>query len=44
MLKAGKVIAGVPYGTVQLHPLAPGRYPLMGEFHPDAAAGTVISE
>lgn len=43
-LKIEKVIAGGTYGTIRLRPLGPGRYPFMGEFHPDTAQGTVISE
>jgi hypothetical protein len=43
-LKIEKVIAGGTYGTVRLRPLGPGRYPFMGEFHPDTAQGAVISE
>jgi hypothetical protein len=39
-----KVIVGGTYGTVRLRPLGPGRYPFMGEFHPDTAQGVVISE
>jgi heme/copper-type cytochrome/quinol oxidase subunit 2 len=43
-LKVEKVIAGSNYGTLRLRPLAPGRYPFMGEYHPDTAQGVVISE
>jgi plastocyanin len=43
-LKVEKVIAGGTYGTVRLRPLGPGRYPFMGEYHPDTAQGVVISE
>jgi hypothetical protein len=43
-LKIEKVIAGGTYGTVELRPLGPGRYPFMGEFHPETAQGAVISE
>ena len=43
-LKVEKVIAGGTYGTVRLRPLAPGRYPFMGEYHSDTAKGVVISE
>lgn len=39
-----KVVVGGTYVTIQLHPLGPGRYPFMGEFHPDTAQGVVISE
>ena len=43
-LKVEKVIVGGTYGTIRLRPLGPGRYPFMGEFHPDTAQGVVISE
>lgn len=43
-LKVEKVIVGGTYATVRLRPLGPGRYPFMGEFHPDTAQGVVISE
>ena len=43
-LRVEKVIAGGHYATIRLRPLGPGRYPFMGEFHPDTANGVVISE
>jgi hypothetical protein len=43
-LKVEKVIAGGTYGIVRLRPLAPGRYPFMGEYHSQTAKGVVISE
>jgi len=43
-LQIEKVIAGGTYATIRLHPLGPGRYPFMGEFHPDTAQGVVVSE
>jgi len=43
-LQIEKVIVGGTYATIRLHPLGPGRYPFMGEFHPDTAQGVVISE
>ena len=43
-LKVEKVIIGGTYGTVELRPLGPGRYPFMGEFHPETAQGAVISQ
>jgi Cupredoxin-like domain len=43
-LQVEKVIAGGHYATIRLRPLAPGRFPFMGEFHPDTATGVVISE
>src|SRR6185312_2394252 len=36
-LKVEKVVAGNSSGTVRLRPLAPGRYPFMGEFHSSTA-------
>ena len=38
------IIAGGRRGLVRLHPLAPGRYPFMDEFHSDTAQGVVIVE
>ena len=43
-LQIEKVIVGGTYATIRLHPLGPGRYPFMGEFHPETARGVVISE
>ena len=43
-LQIEKVIGGGQYGTIRLRPLAPGRYPFMGEYHSDTAQGVVISE
>jgi hypothetical protein len=43
-LKVEKVIVGGTYATIRLRPLGPGRYPFMGEFHPDTAQGAVVSE
>jgi hypothetical protein len=42
-LKVEKVIVGGTYVTIRLRPLGPGRYPFMGEFHPDTAEGVVVS-
>ena len=39
-----KVIAGDRSGLVRLHPLAPGRFPFIGEYHSDTAHGVVIAE
>lgn len=39
-----KVIPGGRSGVVRLHPLEPGRYPFMGEYHADTAQGVVIAE
>ncbi len=43
-LQVEKVIVGGHYATIRLRPLGPGRYPFMGEFHPDTAAGVVVAE
>jgi Cupredoxin-like domain len=43
-LKVEKVVAGNSSGNVRLRPLAPGRYPFMGEFHAATAQGVVIAE
>jgi plastocyanin len=39
-----KVIPGGRSGVVRLHPLEPGRYPFIGEYHSDTAKGVVIAE
>jgi hypothetical protein len=39
-----KVIAGGRSGLVRLHPLQPGKYPFMGEYHADTAQGVVIAQ
>jgi hypothetical protein len=43
-LKVEKVVAGHDSGTVRLRALSPGKYPFMGEYHPDTAQGLVIAE
>ena len=43
-LKTEKVVAGGYTASVRLRPLGPGRYPFMGEYHPETAQGVVISE
>ncbi|HEY2884441.1 MAG TPA: cupredoxin domain-containing protein [Rhizomicrobium sp.] len=43
-LKVEKVVASHSSGNVRLRPLAPGRYPFMGEYHADTAQGVVIAE
>jgi hypothetical protein len=43
-LKVEKVVAGNSSGNVRIRPLAPGRYPFMGEYHSDTAQGVVIAE
>ncbi len=41
-LKREKVIAGGQKGVVRVGPLAPGRYPFMGEYHAKTAQGVVV--
>lgn len=43
-LQVEKVIVAGHYATVRLHPLGPGRFPFMGEFHAETAQGVVVSE
>ncbi len=43
-LRIEKVIAPGKKGAVWIRPLAFGRYPFMGEFHPNTAQGVVIAE
>ena len=43
-LKAEKIIPPGAAVVVHLRPLAKGRFPFVGEFHPDTALGVVISE
>lgn len=43
-LKVEKVVAGNSSGNVRIRPLAPGRYPFMGEYHSDTAQGVVVAE
>lgn len=43
-LKVEKVVSGNAAGSVRVRPLAPGRYPFMGEFHSETAQGVVVAE
>ena len=43
-LRIEKIVAGHSTGTMRWRPLAPGRYPFMGEFHSDTAQGVVVAE
>ncbi len=43
-LKIEKVVSEHSTGTMRWRPLAPGRYPFMGEFHSETAQGVVIAE
>jgi hypothetical protein len=43
-LRIEKIVAGHSTGVMRWRPLAPGRYPFMGEFHSDTAQGVVVVE
>ena len=43
-LKVEKVIPGKSKATIRIGPLAPGRYPFIGEFNQATAKGVVIAE
>jgi len=43
-MKVEKVIPGNSKATVRVGPLAPGRYPFIGEFHESTAKGVLIAE
>jgi len=43
-LKVEKVVPGHDSGKIRIRPLAPGRYPFMGEYHSDTAQGVVVAE
>jgi cupredoxin-like protein len=43
-LKVEKVVAAHSSGNVRLRPLAPGKYPFMGEYHSQTAQGVVVAE
>ena len=43
-LKVEKVVSGNADGIVRIRPLAPGKYPFMGEYHAATAQGVVIAE
>jgi hypothetical protein len=43
-LKVEKVVAGKDTGDVHIRPLAPGRYPFMGEYHSATAQGVVVAQ
>ncbi|MBV9756876.1 MAG: cupredoxin domain-containing protein [Alphaproteobacteria bacterium] len=43
-LKVEKVIGGNGEGTIHVHPLAPGRYDFMGEYHSSTARGVVVAK
>ena len=43
-LKVEKMIPGKSKATIRIGPLAPGRYPFIGEFNEATAKGVVIAE
>jgi heme/copper-type cytochrome/quinol oxidase subunit 2 len=43
-LQVEKVIVAGHSATVRLHPLAPGRFAFMGEYHAETAKGVVIAD
>lgn len=43
-LNREKVIPGKAKATIYIGPLAPGRYPFMGEFNASTAQGTVVAQ
>lgn len=43
-LNREKVIAAGAGATIYVGPLAPGRYPFFGDFHPATARGTLVAE
>jgi len=43
-LKIEKIVTGHAVGHMRWRPLAPGRYPFMGEFHSDTAQGVVVAQ
>jgi hypothetical protein len=43
-LKIEKVVPGHQKGNIRVRPLAPGKYPFMGEYHAATAQGVVISK
>ena len=44
LMKIEKVIPGKSKATIRIGPLAPGRYPFIGEFNEATAKGVVIAE
>jgi plastocyanin domain-containing protein len=43
-LKVEKVVPGNSSGNIRIRPLAPGRYPFMGEYNSATAQGVVVAE
>jgi Cupredoxin-like domain len=42
--KKEKVLAAGASSSLVYQPLAPGRYPFFGEFHPDTARGEIVAK
>jgi hypothetical protein len=43
ILAIEKIIPANGHARIRLRPLAPGRYPFVGEFHADTAHGAIVS-
>lgn len=43
-LQVEKLIPAGHVATVRLHPLAPGRFPFIGEYHAETAKGVVVAD
>lgn len=43
-LNREKLIPGNSSGTLYIGPLAPGRYPFFGDFHPQTTTGAIVAE
>jgi len=43
-LNREKIISGGKQAVIYIGPLAPGRYPFFGEFHPDTAKGVIVAK
>jgi hypothetical protein len=43
-LKREKIIAGKSKATILVGPLAPGRYPFVGEYNEQTAQGTIVAK
>lgn len=43
-LKVEKVVPATAAVTVRLRPLGPGRFPFLGDYHPDTAQGVLIAD
>lgn len=43
-LNREKIVSGGKQAVIYIGPLAPGRYPFFGEFHPDTAKGVIVAK